>query len=127
MAIDAVKDFLESEDGAKLEKVVFCTFVEKDVNAYDKWLPLVFHMFVRQSAKFSRHFFPPTTETESETPPDNESEWEEVVGGDSAENGPGKEEGTESSKIHLPEVPSGEPVEEGPATKKQKSDTGETS
>jgi O-acetyl-ADP-ribose deacetylase (regulator of RNase III) len=39
VAIRAVKEFLEGEDGAKLEKVIFTTFVQKDVNAYNKWLP----------------------------------------------------------------------------------------
>lgn len=39
VAIDAVKDFLEGEDGDKIDRVVFCTFVEKDVKAYDQWLP----------------------------------------------------------------------------------------
>jgi O-acetyl-ADP-ribose deacetylase (regulator of RNase III) len=39
VAIKAVKDFLEDEDGDKLEKVVFCTFVPKDVDAYNRWLP----------------------------------------------------------------------------------------
>jgi O-acetyl-ADP-ribose deacetylase (regulator of RNase III) len=39
VAIKAVKDFLEGPDGDKLEKVVFTTFVQKDVDAYDRWLP----------------------------------------------------------------------------------------
>jgi len=39
VAIKAVKDFLEGEDGDKLEKIIFCTFVEKDVDAYNHWLP----------------------------------------------------------------------------------------
>ena len=39
VAIQAVKDFLEGPDGEKVEKVVFCTFVQKDVDAYDRWLP----------------------------------------------------------------------------------------
>jgi O-acetyl-ADP-ribose deacetylase (regulator of RNase III) len=39
VAIKAVKDFLEGEDGDKLEKVVFTTFVPKDVDAYNYWLP----------------------------------------------------------------------------------------
>jgi len=39
VAIQAVKEFLEGEDGDKLEKVIFCTFVPKDVNAYNHWLP----------------------------------------------------------------------------------------
>jgi hypothetical protein len=62
------------------------------------------------------------------TEPELESEWEEVEAGESAENGPAEgkeaeEEGEigEASKITLPDVPTSEPVEEGPATKKQKS------
>jgi O-acetyl-ADP-ribose deacetylase (regulator of RNase III) len=39
VAIKAVKDFLEGSDGGKLEKIVFCTFVPKDVDAYNYWLP----------------------------------------------------------------------------------------
>lgn len=39
VAIQAVKEFLEGEDGDKLEKVIFCTFVPKDVAAYNDWLP----------------------------------------------------------------------------------------
>ena len=39
VAIKAVKDFLEGADGDKLDLVVFCTFVQKDVDAYDYWLP----------------------------------------------------------------------------------------
>lgn len=39
VAIKAVKDFLEGPDGDKLDLVVFCTFVQKDVDAYDRWLP----------------------------------------------------------------------------------------
>jgi O-acetyl-ADP-ribose deacetylase len=39
VAIKAVKGFLEGESGDQLDKVVFCTFVEKDVNAYDTLIP----------------------------------------------------------------------------------------
>jgi O-acetyl-ADP-ribose deacetylase (regulator of RNase III) len=39
VAIKAVKDFLEGEDGDKLEKVIFTTFVQKDVDAYNYWIP----------------------------------------------------------------------------------------
>lgn len=39
VAMGAVKKFLEGEDGDKLEKVVFTTFVMKDVDAYNHWLP----------------------------------------------------------------------------------------
>ena len=39
VAIKAVRDFLKGEDGDKLEKVAFCTFTTKDVEAYNYWLP----------------------------------------------------------------------------------------
>lgn len=39
VAIKAVKEFLEGDNGHKLDKVVFCTFTPKDVRAYDYWLP----------------------------------------------------------------------------------------
>ncbi|EKD21585.1 uncharacterized protein L3040_004811 [Drepanopeziza brunnea f. sp. 'multigermtubi'] len=111
VAIKAVKDFLQAKDGDKLEKVIFCTFVSKDVDAYNKWLP---------------RFFPSTEESESD--------WEEVEAGESAENGPkaAEKEDTpaakdsdakenEEAKVTLPDVPTTEPVNDGPATKKQKS------
>ncbi|KAE8451749.1 hypothetical protein EG329_003206 [Mollisiaceae sp. DMI_Dod_QoI] len=126
VAIKAVKDYLASEDGDKLEKVIFCTFVEKDVDAYNHWLP---------------RFFPSTE-------PEPESDWEEVEGGESAENGPVtqeaetkdtelkdveaedtekdkekqvEEEIEEETAVKLPDVPTAEPAEDGPATKKLKS------
>lgn len=37
-----MKDFLDGPDGDKLEKVVFCTFVPRDVDAYNHWLPEFF-------------------------------------------------------------------------------------
>jgi hypothetical protein len=59
------------------------------------------------------------------TEPETESDWEEVEGGESAENGPAVTEGAEvegeTNKVALPDVPTKEPAEEGPATKKQKS------
>lgn len=39
VAIQAVKAFLQGEDGHKLEKVIFVTFMTKDIDAYTKWLP----------------------------------------------------------------------------------------
>ncbi|TVY75658.1 O-acetyl-ADP-ribose deacetylase MACROD2, partial [Lachnellula suecica] len=108
VAIKTVKDFLEGKDGDKLEKIVFTTFVPKDVDAYNHWLPIYF----------------PSTE------PEPEDDWEDIEGGESAENGPtdaGKDaevaDGTEAEGIkaeELPEVPTGEPADDGPATKKQK-------
>lgn len=39
VAIRAVREFLEGEQGDKLDQVVFCTFAPKDVDAYNRWLP----------------------------------------------------------------------------------------
>ncbi|KAL2066325.1 hypothetical protein VTL71DRAFT_2396 [Oculimacula yallundae] len=102
VAIKAVKDFLKGADGDKLEKIIFCTFVQKDVDAYNHWLP---------------RFFPSTEETDND-------EWEEVEAGESANNGPlAKTEDVSTPgevKAALPDVPTTEPKEDGPATKKQK-------
>ena len=38
-ALEEVRKFLEGKDGAKLERVVFCSFMEKDEKAYEKWTP----------------------------------------------------------------------------------------
>ncbi|KAM5357010.1 hypothetical protein ACJZ2D_016705 [Fusarium nematophilum] len=42
VACKTVREFLESEDGAKLTRVVFVTFLDKDVNAYNGALPQFF-------------------------------------------------------------------------------------
>ncbi|KAI9793247.1 MAG: hypothetical protein M1816_000668 [Peltula sp. TS41687] len=44
-AIGEVKRFLQADEGARLERVVFCCFERKDERAYEKWIP---------------RFFPPT-------------------------------------------------------------------
>lgn len=38
-AIDETRRFLQKSDGKKLDKIVFCNFLDKDVNAYAKTLP----------------------------------------------------------------------------------------
>ncbi|TGO13160.1 hypothetical protein BTUL_0075g00050 [Botrytis tulipae] len=107
VALMTVRRFLESKKGSKMEKIIFCTFVPKDVAAYNEWIPRIF----------------PTTESNVD------DDWEEVDEVESAENGAVLAKGTgsakdssEASKVELPEVPTKEPIEdEGPATKKQKS------
>ncbi|PQE20542.1 macro domain-containing protein [Rutstroemia sp. NJR-2017a BBW] len=103
LAISTVRDFLESEDGSKLESIVFCTFGPKDVAAYDKWLP---------------RFFPPTEH-------EADDDWEQVDESESAENGAVLQKGTEktdASKVELPDVPTQDPSDDqGHASKKQKS------
>jgi len=101
VAIRAVKDFLEGEQGGKLDKVVFCTFGKKDVDAYNTWIP---------------KYFPPTElDLKSE---DEGNEPQEVDGGESVGNRVSEEK---ISVENLPDVPTKEPTREGPASKKQKS------
>jgi O-acetyl-ADP-ribose deacetylase (regulator of RNase III) len=40
-ALTAVKTFLESPDGDKIERVIFCCFMESDFETYNKLLPSV--------------------------------------------------------------------------------------
>ena len=68
------------------------------------------------------------------TEPEPESDWEEVEGGESAENGPAPVEGdamdvelqkpveksAEDTSVTLPDVPTAEPADDGPSPKKQK-------
>ncbi|OTB03833.1 hypothetical protein M426DRAFT_321330 [Hypoxylon sp. CI-4A] len=42
VACDAVRKYMSSDDGQQLEKVIFVTFEEKDVRAYNNLLPLHF-------------------------------------------------------------------------------------
>ncbi|CAJ2512478.1 Uu.00g054930.m01.CDS01 [Anthostomella pinea] len=51
IACDTVQKFLDGHDGQKLDKVIFVTFEDKDVNAYNHVLP---------------RFFPPSSETSTE-------------------------------------------------------------
>lgn len=79
---------------------------------------LTYYLWIRFNF-ISRIFFPSTE-------PEPEDDWEDVEGGESAENGPAdvakEAESTaeEASKVELPEVPTGEPADDGPAAKKQK-------
>jgi O-acetyl-ADP-ribose deacetylase len=41
VACKAAKEFLEGTDGHKIDRVIFVTFLEKDVDAYNKALPYV--------------------------------------------------------------------------------------
>jgi len=68
----------------------------------------------------SSRFFPSTE-------PEPESDWEEVEGGESAENGPAPVAAEdamvvepEETSVTLPDVPTAEPTDDGPSPKKQK-------
>ena len=78
-------------------------------------------IWIRVRLIYCRRFF-------LSTEPATEEDWEEVEGGESAENGPARAEEVsepdvaedDASKITLPDVPAGEPKDDGPAFKKQK-------
>ncbi|KAK5944358.1 hypothetical protein PMZ80_003639 [Knufia obscura] len=50
-ALDEVKTFLNKDEGQKIEKVIFCNFMQKDVDAYDDAMP---------------HIFPPTEDDKTQ-------------------------------------------------------------
>lgn len=62
-AIDEVRKFLtEGDNGGKLERVIFCSFMPKDVNAYQAILPYILHFVsldVHSLTDYSE-YFPPT-------------------------------------------------------------------
>ena len=63
----------------------------------------------------NRNYFPPT-----ENDLKVEEEWVEVEAGESAENGVSQDEEAEKGKAEdLPDVPTKEPSDNGPAPKKQ--------
>lgn len=55
VAATEVRRFLESEnDAGKIERVIFCCFERKDVDAYEEWLPYVsffYGMLLRNKAR----------------------------------------------------------------------------
>ncbi|OHF02914.1 macro domain-containing protein [Colletotrichum orchidophilum] len=81
VAVEIVREFLDGEDGDKLDKIVFCTFEMKDVKAYNETLPVFF-------------------------PPDDQPTTKEQ-----AEDGPSKKETEEAKAIaaELPSVPQSDP------------------
>ncbi|KAI1370118.1 MACRO domain-containing protein [Hypoxylon crocopeplum] len=97
VACGAVREFLDGDDGQKLDKVIFVTFEEKDVRAYNHRLP--------------RHF-PPNTETDADTPIDQEKATEEQT----AE--------AEAKAAQFPSVPTTDPADSEHAHKKQKQGDG---
>ncbi|KFY59288.1 hypothetical protein V496_05738 [Pseudogymnoascus sp. VKM F-4515 (FW-2607)] len=69
VATKAVRGFLGSPAGDKIDRVIFCTFEMKDVNAYNDWIPWA---------------FPPTEQDLKGGDEGNESE--QIETGDAAEN-----------------------------------------
>ncbi|KAL3427207.1 macro domain-containing protein [Phlyctema vagabunda] len=118
IAIQTVRDFLEEEDGEKLDKVIFCTFTKKDVDAYNDYLPLYFP---------SVDFEPESTASATIGMPDTdtEDEWEKIEAGQSADNGPRKKEDrnkkdTSREDTPKPDIPKDGAAKGSPVTKKEK-------
>ncbi|KAK1622197.1 macro domain-containing protein [Colletotrichum phormii] len=81
VAVEVVREFLDGQDGDKLDKVVFCTFEMKDVKAYNETLPVFF-------------------------PPEDQPATDKKTG-----DGPSKKETEEAKAIaaELPSVPKSDP------------------
>ncbi|EMR67208.1 putative macro domain-containing protein [Eutypa lata UCREL1] len=103
VACKAVASFLGGEDGKKLDKIIFVTFEEKDVRAYNNALP---------------HFFPPATEIAAE-----KKNKTETGPGVKSEEAKAKEEVDDATVDQLPSVPTTDPADPEHAQKKQKQDT----
>ncbi|KAK4506246.1 hypothetical protein PRZ48_004211 [Zasmidium cellare] len=116
-AIRAVKGWLEEDDerANKIERVVFCQFMEKDQRAYEHFTPKYFAPAAEEESK------------ESEDKVDAEEDAQEDARADAKEDPEEpKDEASEAGKVpDLPEVPTKEPKEpDEPEPKKQKLDDG---
>ncbi|RYP78556.1 hypothetical protein DL771_000509 [Monosporascus sp. 5C6A] len=98
VACETLASFLDGDDGKKLDKVIFVTFEEKDVRAYNQALP---------------RFFPPATATSAHQGTKAEADLDE---GGQAE---AKAE-TEAKANQLPSVPTTDPADLNNTQKKQK-------
>ncbi|KAI3556073.1 macro domain-containing protein [Colletotrichum abscissum] len=64
VAVEVVREFLDGEDGDKLDKIVFCTFEMKDVRAYNETLPFFFPPDDQPATKEKTEASPSKKETE---------------------------------------------------------------
>ncbi|KXT07261.1 hypothetical protein AC578_2505 [Pseudocercospora eumusae] len=105
-AIQAVKRWLETDEARadKIERVIFCQFMQKDVDAYDEYIP---------------KYFPP-----SETAAEEVDESAKESGEAETTSAEGKATEKDESLIpDLPDVPTKEPKQpDEPEPKKQKLD-----
>ncbi|KAK4544484.1 hypothetical protein LTR36_004055 [Oleoguttula mirabilis] len=140
-AIAAVAGWLEEDEAraARLERVVFCSFLQKDERAYEKFIPMFFPPASEQSATTEEGGETATKAEEDETMGNSEDgetarkeEEDETMGTAEEHDTGGKAEedetmGTaeegETEPPQLPDVPTQAPKEEGePDAKKQKLD-----
>ncbi|KFY25305.1 hypothetical protein V493_04719 [Pseudogymnoascus sp. VKM F-4281 (FW-2241)] len=131
VATKAVRGFLESDAGDKIDRVVFCTFEMKDVNAYNDWTPRAFPP-TKQDLNGGRQ----ADESEQIENSDTAEKPDAVKAKAATDVNEKAEGGEESNKLDvssgnlsgshatvddLPEVPKAEPsTEDGPEPKRQK-------
>lgn len=99
VAIDAVKKFLEGEKGKNIDLAVFVVFEQKDLDAYNEYLP---------------RFFPPLAETTTSE--------KAIVEEPSQEELAKEEQEAKTVASKLPDVPTSDPASEGRLEKKPKHD-----
>ncbi|KFX96972.1 hypothetical protein O988_05079 [Pseudogymnoascus sp. VKM F-3808] len=116
VATKAVRGFLEGASGDKIDRVIFCTFEMKDVNAYNDWIPWAFPP-AEQDLKGDEA-------DKSEKAEDSDKAKKAEVGGadeTAAGGSSGNIPGSHATVDDLPEVPKAEPSTGGePGAKRQK-------
>ncbi|KFZ07618.1 hypothetical protein V501_06283 [Pseudogymnoascus sp. VKM F-4519 (FW-2642)] len=117
VATKAVRGFLEGASGDKIDRVIFCTFEMKDVNAYNDWVPRVFPP-AGQDLKGGDQ----ANESKQAEDSDKSKKAEVVEAGGATIGGASeKVSGSQTTVDDLPEVPKAEPsTEDGPEPKRQK-------
>lgn len=111
VACDTVRKYMDGEDGGKLDKVIFVTFEEKDVRAYNSLLPCVIlsyytkYISLTTAILCSRHF-PPNIPSSTDQDNTNSEQAAEA----------------EAKASQLPNVPTTDPADPEHVPKKQKQD-----
>lgn len=76
IACQTVRNFLESDEGSKLERVVFCCFLRKDEVQYERLLPMIFPPTQQDLGPVSNERSDPvTTSISSEKEVSESHEW----------------------------------------------------
>lgn len=101
VALKTVREFFDKGEGDKLESVVFCNFMEKDEDAYYRYLP---------------RYFPPATESDKPAPTTDESEKQPEEPASTSDD-------AADLASKLPDPPTTEPTNpDEPSAKKQKTE-----
>ncbi|KFY34226.1 hypothetical protein V494_06943 [Pseudogymnoascus sp. VKM F-4513 (FW-928)] len=134
VATKTVREFLDGAAGDKIDKVIFCTFEMKDVDAYNDWIPRAFPPTEQDlnrgdQGNWSKASEKPAVKATEATDNDEQVEGKEeakkadvVEGQVTADDGTsGNPSGSHATVDDLPEVPKAEPSTGGePDAKRQK-------